>query len=284
MRLLPCVLPACAIFFLGCSSQNEFDDLRSRIDKGFMATLPSDGSFSIRALKRLTGMVDTETDPVIREQGRRYLEKRILSFEVDKLSYQHQSNYQDILLKFGYHEGMGFRSASVQEGWEVRLRTLNRLRSELRRLRPVTPANVQDMDFPTYVAYRRWRNCYNGAARAYERTLRWMEKSLLPSVLDGLTETERSLLSARVESFIGRKIRTAAECECDSREGRHIEFPLEVGMRLRPSVLVPDSSAKPHNGGLGEVDYSAEWRRMRGLCARIQEERDAALKKAAVRE
>ena len=132
MRLLPCVLPACAIFCLGCSSQNEFDDLRSRIDKGFMATLPSDGSFSIRALKRLTGMVDTETDPVIREQGRRYLEKRILSFEVDKLSYQHQSNYQDILLKFGYHEGMGFRSASVQEGWEVRLRTLNRLRSELR--------------------------------------------------------------------------------------------------------------------------------------------------------
>lgn len=263
MRLLPYVLPACAIICLGCSSKNEFDDLRFQIDKGLMAALSSDGSFPIRDLKRLTGMVDAETDSVIREQGRRYLEKRILSCEVDKLSYRHQSNYQDILLKFGYQEGMGFRSASVQEGWEVRLRTLDRMRSELRRLRPVAPAHVQDMDCPTYVAYRRWRNCYNGAATAYERTLRWMEKALLPSALDGLTATERGLLSARVESFLERKIRTAAECERDSREGRHVEFPLEVGLRLQPSALIPDSSENPCNGGLGEMDYSAEWRRMR---------------------
>lgn len=265
MKLLSFILTACATLCLGCSSKNEFADLRSRIDQGLSAMLSGDGMCLTRNMKGLNAMIGAESTLTVREQGHRYLEEKMLSFEIDKLSYRHQSNYLGMLLRFGYHEGMGFLSAPVQEVWDVRLRTLGRIRHELHRLRPVSPANVQDMDCPTYVAYRRWRNCYNGAARAYEKTLRWMEKSLLPPVLDGLNASDRALLSARVESFLGRKIRTATACERDSREGRHIEFPLEVGMRLRPSVLVPDSSAKPRSGGLGEMDYSVEWRRMRGM-------------------
>lgn len=263
MKLASFILPACAMLCIGCSSKNEFDDLRSRIDQGFSTMLSGDGRSLPRNVKELNDMIDAEANVTVREQGHRYLEEKMLSFEVDKLSYWHQSVYLGILLRFGYHEGMGFRSAPVQETWEVRLRALDRIRRELCRLRPVTPVNVQGMDCPTYVAYRRWRNCYNGAARAYEKTVRWMEKSLLPPVLDCLNESERGLLSARVESFLGRKIRTAAECDRDSRNGRHLEFPLETGMVLRPSALAPDASEEPHMGGLGEVDYSAEWRRMK---------------------
>ena len=193
MKHLPILVFAYALLCLGCSSQDRFKDLQSRIDQRLKAMTSENEPFDVRSFKELADSIDTENDLMVREKGYRHLEKKLLSFKIDKFSYRQQSSHIGVLLAFGYHEGMGSRSTSVRETWEVRLRVLDRIRRELCRLRLVIPADVKDMDCSTYVAYRRWRDCYNGVARVYEKTLRRMENSLLPSVLEELPENERAL-------------------------------------------------------------------------------------------
>ena len=90
-------------------------------------------------------------------------------------------------------------------------------------------------------SYRKWRACYNSAADEYEKTVRWMEQALLPPTLEWMSATGRKALIANVERVLGRKIRSAAECERDAASDKAMAFPPERDMTRGPSALVIDA-------------------------------------------
>ena len=248
------VLAVLAALVSSCTveNNNEKDGVSARID-ACVDGLRTNGVAFVRTLESLSQEIEDCGDANSRRTLHDKFEERLLSADIKSLSYRQQSEYAACIMRFGYHEGMGRRNETVLDTWSTRLRVLRWLRGELNRLRPVEPVDLSKVDRATQVSYRRWRACYNSMAAEYEKTVRWMEQTLLPPTLEGLSETDRKILISRVESFLGRKIRNVRECERDAALGCAVEFSREENMLKKPvslNVEERQTSPKPGFGGI----------------------------------
>ena len=254
MELKICVLAGLAALVSSCSVENNNvkESVSARID-ACVDGLRTNGVSSVRMLGALSREIESCGDADVRKTLHDKMEERLLSADIKGFPYRQQSEYAVCVMRFVYHEGMGRQSETALDAWSVRLRVLNWFRGELERLRPVEPIELSKADRATQIAYRRWRACYNSMASEYEKTVRWMEQTLLPPTLEGLSEADRKILISRVEAFLGRKIRTVRECERDAALGRAVEFPVEEGMSKRPVSLNVEkcqTSPEPGFGGI----------------------------------
>ena len=249
-----CALTGLVLLVAGCSVDNkkEQDGVSARID-ACVDVLRTNGVSFVRTLESLSREIEICGDARSRKALHDKVEERLLSADIKDLSYRQQSEYVAGVMRFGYHEGMGRPNETVLDAWYARLRVLNWLRGELRRLAPVAPIDLSKTDRATQVAYRRWRACYNSLAAEYEKTVRWMEQALLPPTLESLPEADQKILTLRVETFLGRKVRSARECERDAASGRAVEFPREEDMSKMPVSLNVEEVADFPKPGLGEL-------------------------------
>lgn len=224
----------------GCSDRRETDLLFSRIDE-CVERLKSVGISAGGEMSAVSREVRSLGNERLRKNCQKRIEERLLSADIRDLPYARQADYLSFVLRFGYQEDMGRRDGTPLENWGNRLHVLAWLRGELERLQPIEPVDLLTANRATVASYRKWRACYNSAADEYEKTVRWMEQALLPPTLEGMSETDRKALIEHVEHFLGRKIRSAEECERDAVSGKAMAFPPERDMARGPSALVIDA-------------------------------------------
>lgn len=194
----------------------------------------------------------------------RIMGKVLFSLKLDKLKYKQQSRCMNAVLRFGYHECLGQKDLSAIDEWTVRLNALAWVRANLKRLQPVRSVDVKAMDEKTYVAYRRWRQCYNEQAMLYAKTVSWMERALLPNVVLGMRMDDRQKLFALVEKTLGRALMLDVGGRRPESKGNLWQFPVETMMLSGPAELGSDSDMQEPSVGLGESNYRLDWKMMRG--------------------
>jgi len=77
------------------------------------------------------------------------------------------------------------------------------------------------------VQYRDWLNNYNGYSLKYEKDLRWFESQFADRAKHMSPETKASL-TAKIEKYLGRKMRTEKECDAEWQSNRRVTFPSYV--------------------------------------------------------
>lgn len=249
-----CARTLLVLFVTGCSveDKNAKESVSARID-ACVDGLRTNGVAFVRELESLSREVENSGDADSRKALHDRIGERLLSADIKEPSYRQQSEYAACVMRFGYHEGMGHRNETLIGAWETRLRVLNWLRGELKRLAPAVPIDLSKADRATQLTYRRWRACYNSMASEYEKTVRWMEQALLPPTLEGLSEADQKILISRVEAFLGRKIRTVRECERDAASGLAMEFPCEDDMSKKPVPFGGKENEDFPKSGFGEL-------------------------------
>lgn len=236
----------------GCSAEREKCAFISRIDE-CVERLTTVGASSGGTLSALSREVESLEDARLRKACQERIEEQLLSADIRDLPYGRQADYLSFVLRFGYREDMGRRDMTEIEVWKMRLRVLARVRGELERLQPIKPINLVTADRKTVASYRKWRMCYNSVSGEYEKTLRWMEQALLPPTLDGMSASDQKTLTALVERFLGRKMRSVSECERDAASGRTAVFPPEHDMTRQPSELVDRGASTTSHPGLNRL-------------------------------
>ena len=124
--------------------------------------------------------------------------------------------------------------ASIEEVWDVRLKTFSWMQTQTRRLYgdgklPKGTTRLKSGGLLTLdqEAYRRWserRNAYRRIASAYNERLNYAEKNF-PNPADGRIDERRILaLKQKIEKFLGRPMRTREQCTEDWYNGKR-EFP-----------------------------------------------------------
>lgn len=222
------------------------------------------GEKNVGDLRSLATRLSHCSNATDRAAGYQIMGKVLFSLEIDKLKYKQQSRCMNEVLRFGYHECLGQKDLCVIDEWTVRLNALAWMRANLKRLQPVRSVDVKTMDEKTYVAYRRWRQCYNEQAMLYARTVSWMERALLPNVVLGMKTDDRQKLFALVEQTLGRAPMLDIGGRILESKGEVGQFPVETMMLRGPAELGSDSDLQEPSVGLGESSYRVDWKMMRG--------------------
>ena len=124
--------------------------------------------------------------------------------------------------------------ASIEEVWDVRLKTFSWMQTQIRRLYGdgTLPKGMQrhkngGLIVLDPVAYRLWtdrRNAYRTLTAAYNERLNHAEKNF-PNPADGrIDEMRIPALKQKIEKFLGRPMRTREQCTEDWYNGKR-EFP-----------------------------------------------------------
>ena len=245
----------------GCFQLSPPEAMEKEIDE-CVSSISSGKICDISDVRKLSRKISCMSNDIDRSTCSRLFRRKLLSVSIDGLGYGQQMYWVREMLRFCYHEQAGDPSLGLCDAWQIRLQSLLWCRKQLAGLKPVRSVNVREMDMKTYVAYRRWRRCYNGCARQYNETVKWMFKALLPSVLDIVDNDQRQTLIEKTKETFGEN---ALEVN-----GYHItpsievlgEFPVEERMLLGPQKLNIGSDGKLGNTGIREYDYRQEWERI----------------------
>jgi len=158
-------------------------------------------------------------------------------FEVDfsNFSYEEQSTIEEMIRRsvdqvFRYMENINLsrsqrRDLEFEKEIEYEIKYLKWKRRLIKRLRP--KHRVEDittvLDIKADEERSWWSHLYYDGMNEYEYRLRNIEQ-MLPYRARGVPSNTVARVMAMVEEYIGRPIRTEAQCREDSRLKRHVEY------------------------------------------------------------
>ncbi len=158
-------------------------------------------------------------------------------FEVDlsHFSYKEQAKIDELIRRnvdqaFGYLKGVKlprdeWYELCFKKDIEYEIKYLKWKRLRIKRLRP--KHRVEDittvLDIKADEERSWWSHLYYDGMNEYEYRLRNIEQ-MLPYRARGVPSNTVARVMAMVEEYIGRPIRTEAQCREDSRLKRHVEY------------------------------------------------------------
>ena len=127
---------------------------------------------------------------------------------------------------------VGKAGATREEQLDVMIEMLSFMRKHIQRLRedveshPTGKNGRVVTDMKAFMAYTECVRSYNGAAINYENYIFGVEYSEFDLAVKELPDDIKTKMRRKFETFLGRPMRTNAECRRDLEGHIHREFPL----------------------------------------------------------
>jgi len=161
---------------------------------------------------------------------------KLMSFNPDRLECSQRGDYLcDMLDRHGIRSIVwmyGKAGATREDQLDVMIEMLSFMRKHIQRLRedvkshPTGKNGRVVTDMKAFMAYTECVRSYNGAAINYENYLFGVEYAEFDLVLKELPDDIKKKMRRKFEAFLGRPMRTNAECRRDLKGRIHREFPI----------------------------------------------------------